>query len=489
MKQFLNTCLNGSGEFANFAYFFKGDKYTKYNWTNDIIEDGYPMSIEGWNLGSDFNNNIDAAFNGYGANEGKAYFFKGSQYVRYDWAKNCADEGYPLSISEWNLPGNFASGIDAAIEGTGENANKVYFFKDNEYIRYNLETDTVDEGYPLSLNEWKLIDPFLSGVDSVVNGKGTYEGKTYFFKGSQYMRYDWASDQIENGVQDIGSWRLEFNVNPVPNSIGLVTLLQKAADTAFSLLSLSLSDSRAKIHREEGVAEGTEWCGFTLANIYKQAGCDPKITSNYFGGTFGLMAYGSYYKISHDSTMGNLIQTEKSTKNTQINDNGNFVNLEDYHLQKNSKRKMILFSEIMQQSPLDILPGDIILFDHSGKNGPDHIQIVYKWIEAERILVFIDGNGGSFALESSGNKGIAIDSTKRNSDNTLLIDKFNKLSTLIGQQIVYPGPGAGRVGIGYHILKPENQISYDQTNGEHARVWAIIRPSAIDFERKEYKNL
>ena len=64
MKQFLNACLNGSGEFANFAYFFKGDKYTKYNWTNDIIEDGYPMSIEGWNLGSDFNNNIDAAFNG-----------------------------------------------------------------------------------------------------------------------------------------------------------------------------------------------------------------------------------------------------------------------------------------------------------------------------------------------------------------------------------------------------------------------------------------
>jgi len=217
MKQFLNTCLNGSGEFANFAYFFKGDKYTKYNWTNDIIEDGYPMSIEGWNLGSDFNNNIDAAFNGYGANEGKAYFFKGSQYVRYDWAKNCADEGYPLSISEWNLPGNFASSIDAAIEGTGENANKVYFFKDNEYIRYNLETDTVDEGYPLSLNEWKLIDPFLSGVDSVINGKGAYESKTYFFKGSQYMRYDWASDQIENGVQDIGSWRLEFNVNPVPS--------------------------------------------------------------------------------------------------------------------------------------------------------------------------------------------------------------------------------------------------------------------------------
>ncbi|MBK7160233.1 MAG: hypothetical protein IPH77_17295 [Ignavibacteria bacterium] len=109
----------------------------------------------------------------------------------------------------------------------------------------------MDEGYPLSLNEWKLIDPFLSGVDSVVNGKGAYEGKTYFFKGSQYMRYDWASDQIENGAQDIGSWRLEFNGNSIPKSIGLVTLLQKAADSAFSLISLSLSDSRAKIHSEK----------------------------------------------------------------------------------------------------------------------------------------------------------------------------------------------------------------------------------------------
>jgi Hemopexin len=34
----------------------------------------------------------------------KAYFFKGDEYTRYDVAADRADEGYPQSISAWGLP-------------------------------------------------------------------------------------------------------------------------------------------------------------------------------------------------------------------------------------------------------------------------------------------------------------------------------------------------------------------------------------------------
>jgi hypothetical protein len=47
---------------------------------------------------------IDAAINGEGRYAGKAYFFKGDQYLRYDWNSDSMDSGYPLPIAG-NWPG------------------------------------------------------------------------------------------------------------------------------------------------------------------------------------------------------------------------------------------------------------------------------------------------------------------------------------------------------------------------------------------------
>ena len=45
--------------------------------------------------------------------ESKAYFFRGSEYIRYDIAADRADEGYPQAISAWGLP--FDGGSDQAV--------------------------------------------------------------------------------------------------------------------------------------------------------------------------------------------------------------------------------------------------------------------------------------------------------------------------------------------------------------------------------------
>ena len=120
---------------------------------------------------------LDAALNGAATYAGKAYFFKGTKYVRYDWDKDRRDAGYPMSLGEWGFPAPFDKGIDAAIEGREDYDKKAYFFKDDKYIRYDWTGDgKVDPGYPKSiLDEWGLPAGFFAGkkkVDAAINGTG-----------------------------------------------------------------------------------------------------------------------------------------------------------------------------------------------------------------------------------------------------------------------------------------------------------------------------
>lgn len=82
---------------------------------------------------------------------GKAYFFKGSKYIRYTPGKG-VDTGYPKNIvGNWKKwPASFIN-INCAIKWSN---GKLYFFKDNEYIRYSPGKG-VDKDYPKRiLNHW-----------------------------------------------------------------------------------------------------------------------------------------------------------------------------------------------------------------------------------------------------------------------------------------------------------------------------------------------
>jgi hypothetical protein len=81
---------------------------------------------------------------------GKAYFFKGAQYVRYDVKTDKVDSGYPVPIlGNWpGWPALFGSGIDAGVLW---NNGKAYYFKGSQYIRYDIAADKVDPGYPAAI--------------------------------------------------------------------------------------------------------------------------------------------------------------------------------------------------------------------------------------------------------------------------------------------------------------------------------------------------
>ncbi|NER99910.1 MAG: hypothetical protein F6J86_39940, partial [Symploca sp. SIO1B1] len=113
-------------------------------------------------------------------NNGKAYFFNGTQYDRYDIKKDRVDPGYPASIiNNWHgWPENFMD-IDAGVVWDN---GKAYFFKGSEYIRYDIKNDRVDPGYPASIiNNWHGWPENFMDIDA---GVVWDNGKAYFFKGS-----------------------------------------------------------------------------------------------------------------------------------------------------------------------------------------------------------------------------------------------------------------------------------------------------------------
>ncbi|MEI6796650.1 MAG: hemopexin repeat-containing protein, partial [Methanomassiliicoccales archaeon] len=89
-----DAALNGRGAFAGKAYFFKGDSYIRFDWKNDHADVGFPKKIvDGWRqLPSEFQKDLGATLEGFAAFAGKAYFFKGNDYLRYDWVLDKADE-------------------------------------------------------------------------------------------------------------------------------------------------------------------------------------------------------------------------------------------------------------------------------------------------------------------------------------------------------------------------------------------------------------
>lgn len=147
------------------AYFFGGSRYVRYNIVTDQVDVGPAVIRRLWHFPAGFDRDFDAAVN-WG--NGLAYFFRGSRYVRYNIATNRVDVG-PAAISRFwtHLPAEFQRDLDAAVNwGNG----KTYFFKGSRYLRYDIATDHVDVGPTAIARYWPSLPPSLQQrVDAAVN--------------------------------------------------------------------------------------------------------------------------------------------------------------------------------------------------------------------------------------------------------------------------------------------------------------------------------
>lgn len=175
------------------VYLFKASQYIRYDVAADKTDAGYPHPVAAnWpGFPADFAAGLDS---GLLWTNGKAYFFRGNQYIRYDLVKDRVDAGYPRPIAG-NWPGLWADGINAgAVWPNG----KAYFFKGSQYVRYDIKTDRVDAGYPRPIaGNWPgMPGAFAQGIDEIVVWP---TGKAYMFKGSEYVRYDIKADKVDPG--------------------------------------------------------------------------------------------------------------------------------------------------------------------------------------------------------------------------------------------------------------------------------------------------
>lgn len=193
----INTLPNGK------TYITKGEWYIRYSDESaSNIDKGYPMPLVG-NWG--FSDKIGRFAEGFDSMatlpNGKTYITKGEHYLRYsDENATEIDEGFPKSIAEhWGAikPDAEFDGFDAMAKLQN---GKTYIFKGSQYYRYSDEAaTTLDEGYPKPIagNWGDLPESFESGIDAIAS---LPNGKTYLFKGDQYVRYsDESCNKIDAG--------------------------------------------------------------------------------------------------------------------------------------------------------------------------------------------------------------------------------------------------------------------------------------------------
>jgi CubicO group peptidase (beta-lactamase class C family) len=179
------------------AYFFRGSEYIRFDLPTDKVDKG-PTPIKGnWAGFPSSWTKVDAAVN-WG--NGKVYMFNGANYIRYDIMLDKIDQGEKLIFSNW--PGfPIWDRVDAAVNwGNG----KVYFFRGDQYIRYDIFTDMVDQAEKPIHGNWPGFPASWTKVDAAVN-RG--DDRVYLFNGSNYIRYSVAQDKVTQTEKPIhGNW-------------------------------------------------------------------------------------------------------------------------------------------------------------------------------------------------------------------------------------------------------------------------------------------
>jgi hypothetical protein len=183
------------------VYFFAKSQCYEFDCVNNMVSQGYPKDIA-----QRFNGlTLDAVDACIKWDTKSAYFFRGKQYWCYDLVNDQMYPNYPRQITgNWppiNHPNiqkklsdfGFDSNLDAALNwGNG----KAYFFKGSKYLRYNMDSNKegVEPGWPKDIkSSWDGL--FTSGVRApVMLGYAGFDRSTY--PGDARMQLLWDNTNL-----------------------------------------------------------------------------------------------------------------------------------------------------------------------------------------------------------------------------------------------------------------------------------------------------
>jgi hypothetical protein len=173
------------------AYFFSGSNYVRYRLSGGEKAEGKVSLTEHYWTGLAFEDRIDAAVTV--EPEGLVYFFRGDQFVPYRISsgddEGALDQPRPIVSRYPGLPPQYQRDLDTVLYWP--NNGRLYFFKEGLY----LACDPVS-GAPLQA-ERKIADGWTSlnfdRIDAAFVGK---RDRAYFFRGEEYVAYSVSEDTV-----------------------------------------------------------------------------------------------------------------------------------------------------------------------------------------------------------------------------------------------------------------------------------------------------
>ncbi|XP_077733134.1 matrix metalloproteinase-21 [Canis aureus] len=173
------------------TYFFRNSWYWLYENRNNRTRYGDPIQIlSGWH--GIPTQHIDAFVHLWTWRRDERYFFKGNQYWRYDSDKDQAytedEQGniYPKLISE-GFPG-IPSPLDTAFYDRRKQL--IYFFKESLVFAFDVNRNQVLDSYPMKITEvFPGIEPQNHPFRNIDSAYYSYaHNSLFFFKGSAYWK-------------------------------------------------------------------------------------------------------------------------------------------------------------------------------------------------------------------------------------------------------------------------------------------------------------
>ncbi|XP_078286568.1 matrix metalloproteinase-25-like [Rhinoraja longicauda] len=134
--------------------------------------------------------------------DNKIVFFIKAQY--WVFTNTQVEQGYPQSIRDFELP---VDSVDGAF--IWPHNGKTYFFKGDEFWRYDEQRRRMDLGYPKKVGLWKGVPPDLDDIMSFNNGN------TYFFKGGAYWMMRGGEIEVASRASTARDW-MHCDVPPEP---------------------------------------------------------------------------------------------------------------------------------------------------------------------------------------------------------------------------------------------------------------------------------
>ncbi|KAK1788458.1 hypothetical protein P4O66_016891 [Electrophorus voltai] len=161
-------------------FFFKSG----YVWRirDGKLQVGYPaLASRHWRGIPD---NVDAAFED---RAGNIWFFQGQSYWVYDAERQITG---PDPVQKLGFP---VTDVQAALMWGMDNTQKVYFFKEGRYWRFNPRENRVESSHARSMADWRGIP---DDIDAAFQDR---YGFAHFLKGKLYWKFDSVEVRVLEG--------------------------------------------------------------------------------------------------------------------------------------------------------------------------------------------------------------------------------------------------------------------------------------------------